>query len=233
MTETEWATCRDPIAMLDFVRASGKLSGRKARLFAVAVCRRTWHLLANEKSRSAVEVAEGYADGTVGKDDLRLAEQDAKAAIPSISLDFPPSLQAAAAGAVAVVTIDATVAAKSACGWVENVRLALAFEGRPADLSRTKDKAVKDWGAEAASLLRCIFANPFRLPRALAPSLLTSDVLAQAHLAYEERKLPEGTLDPARLATLADALAAAGCTDAELLGHLGGAGAACPGVPRS
>jgi hypothetical protein len=42
--------------------------------------------------------------------------------------------------------------------------------------------------------------------------------LAQA--SYEERKLPEGTLDVARLAVLADALLDAGCTDAELLAHL-------------
>ena len=71
-----------------------------------------------------------------------------------------------------------------------------------------------------AALLGCLFGNPFRSPPVLAPSLLNPDVLAQAHLAYEERKLPEGTLDPAHLAALADALAAAGCTDAELLGHL-------------
>jgi hypothetical protein len=42
--------------------------------------------------------------------------------------------------------------------------------------------------------------------------------------AYEERRLPEGTLDPARLAVLADALEDAGCTEIELLGHLRGPG---------
>jgi hypothetical protein len=39
---------------------------------------------------------------------------------------------------------------------------------------------------------------------------------------YEERRLPEGTLDPARLPLLADALEDAACTDADLLGHLRG-----------
>ena len=38
------------------------------------------------------------------------------------------------------------------------------------------------------------------------------------------RSLPAGTLDPARLAVLADALEDAGCTDAGLLGHLRGPG---------
>jgi hypothetical protein len=45
-----------------------------------------------------------------------------------------------------------------------------------------------------------------------------------AHTAYEERLLPSGQLDPARLGVLADALEDAGCTDAELLGHLRGPG---------
>ena len=40
-----------------------------------------------------------------------------------------------------------------------------------------------------------------------------------ARAAYD-RRLPEGTLDPSRLILLADALEDAGCTDAELLGHL-------------
>ena len=42
--------------------------------------------------------------------------------------------------------------------------------------------------------------------------------LAQA--AYDQRILPIGHLDPARLAVLSDALEETGCTDAELLGHL-------------
>jgi len=45
-----------------------------------------------------------------------------------------------------------------------------------------------------------------------------------ATIAYEERVLPAGTLDPALLAVLADALEEAGCADAELLGHLRGPG---------
>jgi hypothetical protein len=40
--------------------------------------------------------------------------------------------------------------------------------------------------------------------------------------AYEQRDMPAGTLDPARLAVLADALEEAGCTDEVLLRHLRG-----------
>jgi hypothetical protein len=54
----------------------------------------------------------------------------------------------------------------------------------------------------------------------LAPSWRTPDVMTLARAAYEERSLPQGTLDPVRLALLADALEEAGCTSAEILGHL-------------
>jgi hypothetical protein len=42
--------------------------------------------------------------------------------------------------------------------------------------------------------------------------------------AYEQRDRPAGTLDPARVAVLADALEEAGCADADLLRHLRGPG---------
>jgi hypothetical protein len=49
-------------------------------------------------------------------------------------------------------------------------------------------------------------------------------VVCLAQATYDNRTMPAGTLDPARLAVLADALEEAGCQDAEILGHLRGAG---------
>jgi hypothetical protein len=46
--------------------------------------------------------------------------------------------------------------------------------------------------------------------------------LAQA--LYEDRQLPSGHLDAARLAVLADMLEEAGCADPQVLGHLRGPG---------
>jgi hypothetical protein len=72
-------------------------------------------------------------------------------------------------------------------------------------------------------LLRCILGNPFR-PATVSPAWRTPQVVDLAQAAYEQRELPAGTLDLARLAVLADALEDAGCDQADLLTHLRGPG---------
>jgi hypothetical protein len=73
--------------------------------------------------------------------------------------------------------------------------------------------------AENCELIRDIFGNPFR-PVTVDPAWLTPTVTDLATVAYNERALPSGELDPARLAVLADALEEAGCSSADLLSHL-------------
>ena len=58
----------------------------------------------------------------------------------------------------------------------------------------------------------------------VGPAWLTSAVNDLATAAYEERTLPSGELDPARLTVLADALEEAGCTNLDVLDHLRGPG---------
>jgi hypothetical protein len=215
MTESDWDSCSDPQEMLEFLQTSGKLSERKARLFSVACCRRIWPLLIDERSRRAVEVAEREADGAGPEEVLRLAERDAEAAIPSLSADFRPSEQPAAAGAMAVVNVEATAAARLACGWARNVRLALAYEEGPGDLSGTGKRVFADWGVEAAALLRDLFGPlPFR-DVTIDPSLLPWErgtVLQVARTIYKERRF-DG------LPNLGGLLREAGCDNEDVLRH--------------
>lgn len=78
---------------------------------------------------------------------------------------------------------------------------------------------VKRMKMPQATLLRCIFGNPFR-SGSFDRAWLTADVASLAQAAYEHRTLPEGSLDTQRLLVLADALEETGCTDEDILSHL-------------
>jgi hypothetical protein len=75
--------------------------------------------------------------------------------------------------------------------------------------------------------LRDIFGNRFRPPPPVSPAVLNwndGTVRRLAEGIYQERRMPEGTLDSARLSILADALLDAGCDDEELIQHCRSAG---------
>jgi hypothetical protein len=242
VTEAEWLTSTDPHAVLAFLRESGRASDRKLRLFGVACSRRVWHLMADARSRRAVEVAERFADGWCGEADLRDAgraarkvwqadeESPSEAACyatwaeerPVVAGDLGPetvevwSAAEAAAGDGSVIAARALAEAEADAREAAGVPWGRAFESA--------------WSAERegqVALLRDLFGNPFRPPPVIAPAWLARNdnlVPRLAGAAYEERQLPSGHLDPARLAALADALEDAGCTDAGLLQHLRGDG---------
>ena len=70
MTEAEWLESTDLGPMLEFLR--DKASERKLRLFAVACCRRIWGAF-DPRSSEAIEIAEGFADGSVSPEGLAQA----------------------------------------------------------------------------------------------------------------------------------------------------------------
>jgi hypothetical protein len=205
MTESEWASCTDPTPMLKFLRARGKLSDRKARLFAVACCRRIWGLLGHGRSRRAVEVAERNADQGATAEELEEVRRGANRVYAKAFTN-----PAAAYAPLVAASRDAMTAASLTAHWA-----ATAAED-PLDVV----------GLEQVALLRDILGNAFHAVTA-DPALLAwnnGTVRRLAEAAYNERQLPGGTLDVARLAVLADALEEAGCCDAGLLGHLRSAG---------
>ena len=75
MTEAECMEFTDTRPMLGHLRRSA--SDRKLRLFAVACCRRISELLPDEECRSALEIAERFADGLASLESLREAHRAA------------------------------------------------------------------------------------------------------------------------------------------------------------
>jgi hypothetical protein len=153
-----------------------------------------------------VGAAERFADGQADAAAL-LGVRNAPWSPGSFGLRFGP--------AKAVVVRAAATAATSPAAW--------SAARNAADASARIEGAPPEHPQEQCDLLRDIFANPFR-PVAVCPACLTPQVVALAQAADDERELPAGTLDAARLAVLADALEDAGCTDPDLLDHLRGPG---------
>jgi hypothetical protein len=210
VTEAEWNTSQDPQAMLTHAGAMRKY--RKLRLFSVACCRRIWRFLSPIPSQTSVETVERFLDGQASVEEMRRVGN-----IPYGCGDDPlADLADGAAGyccATDACNIDeydlryARIVAAEACHVVTTAA------------SRRNEVNASEETVQA-HLLRDIFGPlPFR-PINIDPSLLTAAVVTLAQSAYEERKLPEGTLDLSRLAKVADAIEEAGVSHSELLAHL-------------
>jgi hypothetical protein len=217
MTEADWCGASDPQPMRESLR--GKVSDRKLRLFAVGCCRRFLPLTHDPRVGEALEIAERFADGLVGdgeRSDARKAAQRAAQARGVVARPQAPKWGRRAA------SLAYYAAARQAMEAAWNVP-GLAVEvlvWRAGGYNACDGQAIQAGeGVIQGELLRDLIGNPFR-PATLEPAWLTPDVLTLAQAAYEQRILPAGTLDPALLSLLADALEEAGCTNQDVLDHL-------------
>jgi hypothetical protein len=211
--EGDWLTGQMPSVMMYYLaklatdrriefHLSVKATERKLRLFYCGCARRVWHLLEGAVSRHAVEVCERFSDAQVEKKELRAALQGAEE-----TLNQAKSLGLIRQNWELYQAMDLPILAAKVT--VNNARQGMVQEGGP----------VKQ--QEQVVLLKELFANPFR-PSQVDSAWLTPTVVQLARGAYEDRQLPAGTFDSARLAILADALEEVGCTDADILRHLRG-----------
>ena len=221
MTEEEWWACADPTQMLEFLRE--KTSDRKLRLFAVASCISLWKLLPTKLCLNAITIAESVVDGLAKKTELKSLRAVFK------EKTRHSSRSAGAYHAVFTVARMLQPRAWNAAGMaMERAIYALTIntasgQANPLARATAREGVRKQEFVKYSGLLRCIFGNPFRAI-SIGRADLTSTVTNLAAAAYEERALPSGDLDIARLAILADAVEEAGCDNQEILGHLRGPG---------
>jgi hypothetical protein len=193
MTEAEWRECAEPKSMFGFLRNEGIFTERKARLFAVALCRALWHLLPDPRSQRAVLIGERFADGQASAEELNAAMGEA--------FDVTAELEKIDDGNLREFVCAALCAYDAAheAECTEGTAAQAAATGRSETDPQTQ-----------ASLVRCLF-NPFL---AVPQPLLwrTPTVVSVAQTIYDERRFSE-------MPILADALEDAGCSDADVLAH--------------
>jgi hypothetical protein len=234
MNEAEWLAATDPRPMVDALRAPAPASQRKMRLLLCASCRDDWHLLQGSIMGQAVETAERQADRSASDEEMRAVRQGLARllkelmgqggedlevmldTIPVLLYGEEPSRAAAVRAALAAArTVTQTVTAPH---LRQALMLLMCFQTMEEGVSRRRQYMLR-----RCQLLRDIFGPlPFR-PVTIEPSLLgwhEGLVVRLTQAAYDSRQMPAGTLEPERLAVLADALEEAGCTDKDILGHL-------------
>jgi hypothetical protein len=200
MTEANWLDSCNPTSMLSFLRGRA-VSGRKSRLFAVACLRRIDHLLPDTRSIQALEVAEQFAEGVVGRQGLDAARVAAEEAAKAADREVGGGPMYAAAMAAAVI-----------CGRDPRATLIAQWAAEAASMaSIDRAGASGEAAGGQAVLLREIFGTPHR-PVAIEPAWLTPTVVRLAEAIRTERGFD-------RLPVLGDALEEAGCDDADILDH--------------
>ena len=235
VTEAQWLRCRNSQKMLQFLREKRKASERKLRLLACACCRRVWDLMPEPDSRHAVLVAERFADGLASEGELatvgRQAGRPARHAAARYIRKFPGAAGRAAAalrGSHAYNRLYEAYGEPLGRGAPREAVKELGLsDGAALDPRDAYLEAQALEAAEQTALIRDLFGPlPFR-EVSIAPTVRTWNdgcVVKIAQTAYEADFLPDGTLDRARLAVLADAFEEAGCADEEILRHLRGPG---------
>jgi hypothetical protein len=200
MEERLWLSCEDPLKLVAWVRRLA--SNRKLRLFACAFWREWWLAEKDDRVFCLMTHAEQWA------------EQGGRPELPTpLAFGWHP-LVARDAFDAANWTVRQTAGSKSRLDYLRH---------QPKDRSRATEHQTR--------LLHDIFGNPFRPLPPLTPTWLQEhDVVVQlARAVYDNRIMPAGTLDPIRLAVLADALEEASALEeagaaASMLEHLRGPG---------
>jgi hypothetical protein len=213
MTESEWHTSGDPVAMLSFLRRQKATSERKLRLFGVACCRLAWSRLSDDRCRRAVEAREGYEDGLVTAADLKSAQAEAWRALVDAVDNRSPNLDAIRAAA--------EMAGQPVPSFGMRLRVAEDPDRWVREPDRMWAEATELWAERVAELtpdavtlchlIRCVSSDPFR-PAPWDPSWRTETVVLLARGMYESR-------DFGAMPILADALEEAGCGNEQVLEH--------------
>ncbi len=228
MDEAAWLNATSPMPMLDFVRAGGRASARKWRLFACACCRRVWGRLPDPRNRELVVAAEEYPEGDFEDPELHAAIV-ASSACEGELRDDPAYWVAkhlgrgfykwpAAVSAFSVACKVLSIAADDDAREFDvgtGAALVGARYGEPFRLSSPLPRGAHAEAKVLAGLVRDLFGPLLFRPVTIPPDVLAWGdrlVVRLARALYEGRRWGDMPL-------LADALLDAGCDNEEVVAH--------------
>lgn len=205
MTEEQWLACDSPMCLLRYRAPWGergqrcrRVRARQLRLCGCACLRLVWEWIPDELTRTAIKVAERFAEGDATD------EERSKMRDTVMRMACSTSGMRARLGNAAVALL----------------RGPKRFDlSQVLTLASTRQRDTGPLLQQQASLLRDILGNPFR-PVPDAAGWRTTETQVVARAAIAGRCPSSGRLDPADMAVLADALEDAGCTDLGILSHL-------------
>src|SRR5262245_27090423 len=170
MTEAEWLTGADVSAMVSYLEDAHRMhrfkkGQRSLRLFTAACCRLVLPLITDERARQAVPLAERYADGEVGKEEMKAAHQaQAKAfsGVLSIHYQFTPAFCAADCAHASTISLLYPSRRGGATFGTRYARMAAEFPSAVSPGAMRPDGPKTPSAQQQAALLRDVFGNPFR-----------------------------------------------------------------------
>jgi hypothetical protein len=185
--------------------------GRKLTLAACACCRRLGPLLADARTRAALEASERFADRLAAWADLELAKGEAAAARSEAPNPWASEARWAVWAAVWSVTHPELWGPQAIGAARAARRLEAGYDGRDFRVAERREAKAQ------LAILRDVFADR---PAWVDPGWLRwggGTVVRVAEAVYEDGRFAD-------LPVLADALEEAGCTDEAVLAHCRGPG---------
>jgi hypothetical protein len=201
--------------MLDYLVEHAEIATeRKLRLLAAGWCRDIVYLLPRNKRRwAAIRIIERYADGLASVWELaeaRIAGSDAER-----QRHHPQAGRAVYWAASRRPDITCLTSVWEGAGEAIALDAMKQAQVPPREMAGVYDQALAEITRRQADLVRECLGNPFR-PASVDTAWLTWASGIVVHLA--EAIYDEQAFD--RMPILADALEEAGCSDADILGHL-------------
>jgi hypothetical protein len=203
MTEAEWLASSYAEALLEW--CGGASSLRKLRLFACACCRDVWEQLWSRASWRGIEVAEAFADGLTGPEELERAQSEVVSLLELYPGEpiYDPVYWACRSNIAEQFFM---------CLRYSRSTSTCIVSSEAENFDQKCDEVIAAHARTQSRLVREIFGNPFR-PVRFDPAWRTDTALTIARQMYDSREFGAAPI-------LADALQDAGCDADDLLNHL-------------